>query len=75
MLDIWIKDKNIKGDGENFTAQQASIISCLSLIGGFDSRPRIGGLVDSADAASGTVCSINHHGKILIQQVKVSTSR
>ena len=42
-----------EGDGENFTAQQASIISCLSLIGGFDSRPRIGGLVNSEDSAAG----------------------
>ena len=25
-------------DGENFTSQQSSIISCLSLVGGFDPR-------------------------------------
>ena len=57
-----------EGDGENFTAQQSSIISCLSLIGGFDTRPRIGGKVTLDDGRSGIICGVNYHGKILIQQ-------
>jgi E3 ubiquitin-protein ligase HERC2 len=62
-------------DGENFTGQQSSIISCLSLIGGFDSRPRIGGLVKLDDgnvggstaAAAAVVCGVSRHGKLAIQ--------
>ena len=56
-----------EGDGENFTAQQSSVISCLSLIGGFDSRPRIGGKVILDDGNTGIICGINYHGKIMIQ--------
>ena len=47
---------------------QASIISCLSLIGGFDSRPRIGGKVCIEDGGrTGVIAGINYHGKITIQ--------
>ena len=56
-----------EGDGENFTAQQSAIISSLSLIGGFDPRPRLGGQVVCDDAQTGTICGINVHGKVVIQ--------
>ena len=56
-----------EGDGENFTAQQSAIISSLSIIGGFDSRPRLGGLVTTEDGASAVICGINVHGKVMVQ--------
>ena len=57
-----------EGDGENFTAQQSAIISSLSLIGGFDPRPRLGGRVTSDESAlSGVICGINVSGKVVIQ--------
>ena len=55
------------GDGENFTAQQAAIISSLSLIGGFDPRPRLGGRVTWDETTSGVICGINVSGKVIIQ--------
>ena len=61
-------------EGENFTCQQSSVISCLSLIGGFDSRPRIGGLIRLEDSSGGSnassaavVCGVSRHGKLAIQ--------
>ena len=56
-----------EGDGENFTAQQSAIISSLSLIGGFDPRPRLGGHVLCDENQSGVICGINIHGKVLVQ--------
>ena len=56
-----------EGDGENFTAQQSAIISSLSLIGGFDCRPRLGGQIFSDDNQPGIICGINVHGKVVIQ--------
>ena len=55
------------GDGENFTAQQAAIISSLSLIGGFDPRPRLGGQVVCDETQPGVICGVNVHGKVLLQ--------
>ena len=55
---------------------QASIISCLSLIGGFDSRPRIGGKVCIEDGGrTGVIAGINYHGKITIQYDDGSVKR
>ena len=56
-----------EGDGENFTAQQSAIISSLSIIGGFDSRPRLGGKVNTEEGGSGIICGINVHGKVVVQ--------
>ena len=57
-----------EGNGENFTSQQSAIISSLSMIGGFDSRPRLGGQVNSDDGSTAIICGINVHGKVMIQQ-------
>jgi len=66
-----------EGDSsDNYTGQQASIISCLSLIGGFDSRPRIGGKVCIEDGGrTGVIAGINYHGKITIQYDDGSVKR
>jgi E3 ubiquitin-protein ligase HERC2 len=56
-----------EGDVENFTAQQSAIISSLSLMGGFDPRPRLGGAVVTDEGANGIICGINVHGKVVIQ--------
>ena len=56
-----------EGDGENFTAQQSAIISSLSIIGGFDCRPRLGGMVTTEEGHSAIICGINVHGKVVVQ--------
>ena len=67
------EDDDCGGGRDSFTPQQSSIMASLSLIGGFDARPRLGGTVvanaGSADsaAARGVVCKINAHGKLLVQ--------
>jgi hypothetical protein len=73
-------------EGENFTAQQSAVISCLALIGGFDGRPRIGGLVSLEEGGSGggssaattaraVVCGITRHGKLAVQLLGDSRQR
>ena len=52
---------------ENFTAQQSAIISSLSLIGGLDTRPRLGGRVNCDDGLAGVICGISAHGKVVVQ--------
>ena len=55
------------GRTDDFTAQQSSIVASLALIGGFDARPRLGGLVSTPDASRGVVCRIGARGKLLVQ--------
>ena len=60
---------NSKGCLDNFLLQQSSIMASLALIGDFDSRPRLGGVValPSEGSSLGVVTKINIHGKMLIQ--------
>ena len=61
------------GGRDDFTAQQSSIVASLALIGGFDARPRLGGLVSTPDAAGkGVVCRINVRGKLLVQLLETN---
>jgi hypothetical protein len=71
-------------EGENFTAQQSAVISCLALMGGFDGRPRIGGLVSLEEGGSGSsaamtaravVCGVTRHGKLAVQLLGDSRQR
>jgi hypothetical protein len=74
-------------EGENFTAQQSAVISCLALMGGFDGRPRIGGLVSlqeerggsnggsAATTARAVVCGVTRHGKLAVQLLGDSRQR
>ena len=63
------------GSGEtNFTAQQAAVISCLSLIGGFDPRPRIGGRVQTEDGGRGVVAGINYQVKQAVDFLSLKRS-
>lgn len=46
----------------------SGVLAALSLVGGIDSRPRVGGCVTSDLFESpGTVCRISHHGKLVVQ--------
>ncbi len=54
---------------ESFTSQQSSIIASLSLIGGFDSRPRLGGLVTLDSGFKGVISRIDSRGKIFAQML------
>jgi hypothetical protein len=58
------------GEGENFLLQQSSIVASLSVIGGFDSRPYLGGHVISDGGARGVVCRIGPRGRLLVQMLK-----
>ena len=60
------------GGRDDFTAQQSSIVASLALIGGFDARPRLGGLVSTPDAGKGVVCRINARGKLLVQLLETN---
>ena len=52
---------------ESFTSQQSSIIASLSLIGGFDPRPRLGGSITLDTGLRGVVSRIDSRGKVLAQ--------
>ncbi|XP_046386640.1 E3 ubiquitin-protein ligase HERC2 isoform X3 [Ischnura elegans] len=46
---------------------QASVIATLSIVGGIDTRPRIGGVVIVDQMDEGTVCRISRRGKLCVQ--------
>jgi hypothetical protein len=48
---------------ENFTGQQSAIMASLSLIGGFDPRPRLGSVLTDG----GVVKKIDKKGKLVVQ--------
>ena len=52
---------------ESFTTQQSSIIASLSLIGGFDPRPRLGGTILLDSGLKGVISRIDSRGKVLAQ--------
>ena len=52
---------------ESFTTQQSSIIASLSLIGGFDPRPRLGGTILLDSGLKGIISRIDSRGKVLAQ--------
>ncbi|XP_063244096.1 E3 ubiquitin-protein ligase HERC2 isoform X2 [Bacillus rossius redtenbacheri] len=52
---------------EQSMAIQSSVMAALSVVGGIDIRPRIGGLVYIDSFGEGTVCQITPHGKLVIQ--------
>lgn len=51
----------------NLATDEASILAMMAVIGGVDSRPRLGGVVKIDDAGIGTISKITPRGKILIQ--------
>ena len=65
-----------KGCLDNFLLQQSSIMASLALIGDFDPRPRLGGMVSLANENSsvGIVTKINVHGKLLVQMLEDSSN-
>lgn len=48
-------------------ADEASVLAMMAIIGGVDSRPRLGGVVKIDDVGTGTVSKITPRGKILVQ--------
>lgn len=46
---------------------QGSVMAVLAVIGGVDSRPRLGGLVHHKDWGQGTISRIAPNGKVTIQ--------
>uniref|UniRef100_T1IYS2 HECT-type E3 ubiquitin transferase n=1 Tax=Strigamia maritima TaxID=126957 RepID=T1IYS2_STRMM len=47
--------------------QIASVVAALSVIGGVDGRPRLGGHVITDDSSKGTVAKISNTGKLTVQ--------
>lgn len=57
-------------DSEKATEEpvnQGPVMAVLAVIGGVDSRPRLGGLVQHKEWGSGTVCRIAPNGKVTVQ--------
>lgn len=57
-------------DSEKATEEpvnQGPVMAVLAVIGGVDSRPRLGGLVQHKEWGSGTVCRIAPSGKVTVQ--------
>ncbi|XP_034934449.1 E3 ubiquitin-protein ligase HERC2 [Chelonus insularis] len=52
--------------GENSTLIQQTVMATLIVIGGLDSRPRIGGIVE-VDGEIATICKFTPHSKIVVQ--------
>lgn len=53
---------------ESSISVHSEVIAALSMIGGIDSRPRIGGLITSdLIEGAGTVCRVSQSGKLVIQ--------
>ena len=67
-----LEETSTGGGRDDFTAQQSSIVASLALIGGFDARPRLGGLVSTPDAGKGVVCRISARGKLLVQLLETN---
>ncbi|XP_075228227.1 E3 ubiquitin-protein ligase HERC2 isoform X3 [Lycorma delicatula] len=62
-------------DNEIETARlQANGIAALLIVGGMDSRVRIGGSVNHQTMGEGTVCRISQHGKLVVQFGGVETT-
>ena len=49
---------------------QGAVMAVLAVIGGVDSRPRLGGLVQHKEWGLGTVCRIAPNGKVTVQCVE-----
>ncbi|XP_068082847.1 E3 ubiquitin-protein ligase HERC2 [Anabrus simplex] len=54
-------------ESEQYLNIQASVMAALTVVGGVDARPRIGGLVKTEELGVGTVCQITQHGKLVVQ--------
>ncbi|XP_023713900.1 E3 ubiquitin-protein ligase HERC2 [Cryptotermes secundus] len=52
---------------------QSGVMTALSVVGGLDSRPRIGGLVMAEGLGLGTICQISQHGKLVVQLHETGT--
>ena len=52
--------------GENSLSIQQTVMAALIVVGGLDSRPRIGGLVE-VDGQVGTICKLTLHSKLIVQ--------
>lgn len=53
--------------GASFSCRYAAVLASLAVIGGVDSRPRLGGAVVLEDGSLGTVAKISLSGKLTIQ--------
>lgn len=42
------------------------VLAVLTVIGGLDTRPRLGGLVQHADLGVGTIAKIENKGRVLV---------
>lgn len=52
----------------------SGVLGALSMVGGVDGRPRIGGFVVSdLNEAKGTVCRISRKGKLVVEFEELST--
>ncbi|KAJ8681467.1 hypothetical protein QAD02_017254 [Eretmocerus hayati] len=60
--------------GENSMIIQQIVMAAVSVIGGLDKRPRIGGVVD-IDGQLGTICSFSQHSKLNVQLQEDGTRR
>lgn len=49
------------------SSDQGSVMAVLAVIGGVDSRPRLGGVVQHKDWGQGTVSRIAPNGKVTVQ--------
>ncbi|XP_060607151.1 E3 ubiquitin-protein ligase HERC2-like isoform X1 [Ruditapes philippinarum] len=63
MLDHHVGAKN----DPSLATDEASVLAMLAVIGGVDSRPRLGGVVKIDDVGMGTISKITPRGKILVQ--------
>jgi E3 ubiquitin-protein ligase HERC2 len=52
--------------GENSLAIQETVMATLSVVGGLDRRPRIGGFIE-VDGQIGTICKFTQHSKLNVQ--------
>ncbi|OXU31335.1 hypothetical protein TSAR_012680, partial [Trichomalopsis sarcophagae] len=60
--------------GENSLIIQQSVMATLSVVGGLDSRPRIGGLLE-IEGQLGTVCRFTQHSKLNVQMRETGQRR
>lgn len=60
--------------GENSSVIQQTVMATLSVVGGLDTRPRIGGLVE-VEGQLGTVCKFTQHSKLQVQMLESGSRR
>ena len=67
LVDMFQCDPQSVEGTDNLSVQSGPVMAVLAVIGGVDSRPRLGGVVEHKEWGLGTVSRIAPNGKVTLQ--------